>query len=237
MPVVGESQNDAMAAADLLASSAAGPHSRLKTLVADLGLGLSEVSFRDGRRQWSTIFKTLVGLAADAEPRPGLFGSLIHPEDRARVDASILAALAYPGGAFEVGFRFYRFDSGEMRGLRLVGHVFLEPSDQAGSLSILQDVTRAESPTRLRPVEGGQLRAARGLLNWSVRELAGAAHVSESTVRRLEDQTLGAGAAAATALDVRRALEKAGIVFTDLPDGSLGLMPDGAAAITGTTIP
>jgi len=226
MPVLGEKGSAVAVAADGSASGAAGANERMKTLVADLGFGLSEVNFRNGARKWSATFKAIIGLAIEAEPRAGLFGSLIHPDDRARVDTNLLAAMAYPGGAFDVGFRSFRFDTGELRHLRLVGQVFLEPTEQAGSLSILQDVTRIETASRLRPVEGGQLRAARGLLNWSVRELAAAANVSESTVRRLEDRNLGAGVAAATALDVRRALEQAGIAFADLPDGSIGLVFD-----------
>ncbi len=226
MPIVGEKGSAVAVAADGAMASAAGANERMKTLVADLGFGLSEVNFRNGGRKWSATFKAMIGLAIDAEPRAGLFGSLIHPDDRARVDTNLLAAMQYPGGSFDVGFRFFRLDTGELRSLRLVGQVFLEPSDQAGSLSILRDVTRIETTPRLRPVEGGQLRAARGLLNWSVRELAAAANVSEFTVRRLEDHNLGAGVAAATALDVRRALEQAGIAFADLPDGSIGLVLD-----------
>ena len=56
-----------------------------------------------------------------------------------------------------------------------------------------------------------QLRAARALLGWSQTDLAGAAKLSRPTVDRAE--RVGVSSDALVAL--RRALEKAGVVFVD----------------------
>ena len=42
-------------------------------------------------------------------------------------------------------------------------------------------------PDQARTITGAQLRAARGILNWSVRDLADAAKISASAIRRLEE--------------------------------------------------
>lgn len=58
-----------------------------------------------------------------------------------------------------------------------------------------------------------QMRAARGLLNWTVRDLAERAGVHRNTVSNIET---GAYAGAPETLEaIRRALEKAGVEFTN----------------------
>jgi transcriptional regulator with XRE-family HTH domain len=63
-----------------------------------------------------------------------------------------------------------------------------------------------------------QIRAGRGLLNWSARELAEAADVSLNTVQRLELGKRPIGKASVETIDkITRALESAGVVL--LSDG------------------
>lgn len=61
-------------------------------------------------------------------------------------------------------------------------------------------------------VTSAQIRAARGLLNWTVRDLADRSGVHRNTITRLETESTGVGHAAAA---VQRALEAAGVVFID----------------------
>jgi transcriptional regulator with XRE-family HTH domain len=61
-------------------------------------------------------------------------------------------------------------------------------------------------------VTSAQLRAARALLNWTVRDLAEKAGVHRNTVTRMETEATGAGHAAA---QVVRTLEAAGVEFTN----------------------
>lgn len=61
-------------------------------------------------------------------------------------------------------------------------------------------------------VTSAQIRAARGLLNWTVRDLAERAGVHRNTVTRLENDAIESGYSAAT---VQRTLEDAGVEFTN----------------------
>jgi transcriptional regulator with XRE-family HTH domain len=61
-------------------------------------------------------------------------------------------------------------------------------------------------------VTSAQLRAARALLNWTVRDLAENAKVHRNTVTRAETDATGHGHATAA---IRAALEGAGVVFLE----------------------
>lgn len=61
-------------------------------------------------------------------------------------------------------------------------------------------------------VTSAQIRAARGLLNWTVRDLADKAGVHRNTVTRAETEATGPGHAVAA---IQRALEEAGVIFVD----------------------
>lgn len=70
-------------------------------------------------------------------------------------------------------------------------------------------------------VRGIHLRAGRALLDWSMQQLAEAAGVSFSTVRRLEDEDVSASRRALQA--AISALRRHGIVFSFMDDGTLAL--------------
>jgi PAS domain S-box-containing protein len=72
-------------------------------------------------------------------------------------------------------------------------------------------------------VTPAQIRAARGMVGLSKEELAKAADVSISTLNRLEDPGSPVRPRADTVLAVRRALEKAGVVFTFEPGAKPGI--------------
>ena len=61
-------------------------------------------------------------------------------------------------------------------------------------------------------VTSAQLRAARGLLNWTVRELAEKAGVHRNTITRAEAETSRSGHAVA---QIVRTLEGSGVEFLD----------------------
>lgn len=61
-------------------------------------------------------------------------------------------------------------------------------------------------------VTSAQLRAARGLINWTVRDLAAVSGVHRNTVTRLEADTSGAGHALATIVGT---YEEFGVIFVD----------------------
>lgn len=77
-------------------------------------------------------------------------------------------------------------------------------------------------PEDVRALTPGQVRAARGYLGWSAEQLAEQAGVSFSTVRRVE--TPGErGVREQSISAIRKALERAGIGFTNGPDGRTGV--------------
>lgn len=74
---------------------------------------------------------------------------------------------------------------------------------------------------------GAQIRAARAILNWSVKEIADAAEVSVSTIRRMEEHDGVSNMRPDCIASVRRAFETAGVEFLSLPSGKPGVRPRG----------
>lgn len=131
------------------------------------------------------------GLACrEAEHFEGPWISLIAPEDRDEVWATWqeaqqagsqfmvdchLAAQGLSGSLYSIRAMPVRDASGEYREwMGICRDVGL------GGLDVM-------APEEQPQVTGPQIRAARGILNWSVRQLAEAAGVSVSTIRRLEE--------------------------------------------------
>jgi len=71
-----------------------------------------------------------------------------------------------------------------------------------------------------KSVTAAQVRAARSLLGWTVRQLAEAADVSPNTVTRAEKEGSRPGYSATT---IRRTLEAAGVVFIEENGGGAGV--------------
>ncbi len=70
-----------------------------------------------------------------------------------------------------------------------------------------------------------QVRAGRGMVNWSVRELAEAAGIAPITVKRLEAKDEALGVSADSAKAVRAALEQSGVEFVFEPGSKPGVRP------------
>jgi len=72
-------------------------------------------------------------------------------------------------------------------------------------------------------ITGGQVRAARGFLKWSVPELSRLSGVSTPTIHRLEQIDGLAPTRMNTMLDIKRAFEEAGVEFIGTPDHGPGV--------------
>jgi transcriptional regulator with XRE-family HTH domain len=72
-------------------------------------------------------------------------------------------------------------------------------------------------------ITGGQVRAARGFLKWSIADLASKSGVSVPTIQRLEQADGIPGTKAQTLVDLRAAFEEAGLEFIGTPDNGLGV--------------
>ena len=64
-------------------------------------------------------------------------------------------------------------------------------------------------------LSGGQIRAARALLRWSVEQLAREASLGRNTIKRAEAKDGKTSLTAANELAIRRAFEAAGVEFTN----------------------
>ena len=91
------------------------------------------------------------------------------------------------------------------------------------SLAIHEQSITASSGDR--HLTAAQIRAARGILNWSVRDLSSRTGLSVGVVRRLEE-TEDAGKNAADALNlIKDSLSAGGVDFFVLPSGEAGVYP------------
>lgn len=72
-------------------------------------------------------------------------------------------------------------------------------------------------------IVGSQIRAARGLLQWSTTETAGRAGVTRKTVERLEQAEGIPPSRSQTLLDLQRAFEAAGVEFVGTPEEGPGV--------------
>jgi hypothetical protein len=72
-------------------------------------------------------------------------------------------------------------------------------------------------------ITAAQIRSARAALRWSAAELSARAGVGLQTIKRFEAADGVPPSRSATLLDVRRALEAAGIEFIGTPEDSPGI--------------
>ena len=91
------------------------------------------------------------------------------------------------------------------------------------SLYIHQHRVGAGSGSKL--ITGAQIRAARGILNWSVRSLADRAGLSPGVVRRIEEHDGTTKNADDAVMLIKDALSAGGVEFFVLPEGEAGVFP------------
>jgi ribosome-binding protein aMBF1 (putative translation factor) len=84
-------------------------------------------------------------------------------------------------------------------------------------------MSQMKSSTGVRPLTGGQIRAARALLHWSAEDLAKECALGLATIRRAEGADDKISMTTANNLTVRRILELAGIEFIDENGGGPGV--------------
>ncbi len=154
---------------------------------------------------------------------------LVHPDDREHTMQAWSEALATKRD-YEVQHRVQQ-PGGDYRWmLSRAAPIMLETGavrEWVGLSSDIHDrkVWPATSEAADAVMTGAQLRAARGILNWSVRELSQAARVSSSTIRRLEEMD-GPPPGREDALPkLQEALESGGVEFLFPPLGKPGLRP------------
>ena len=159
----------------------------------------------------------------------------VHPSDRERVrgimqrlmDTNVGQVADYRVRTRSEGYKWFRSRAATVFSkdgsvIEWIG--VLEPLQQA-FIGSSQNVGGPLAGTAgLALIAGYQVRAARAILNWSVRDLAEASGVSSSTIRRIEeDKGIPENRDLSKLHNIREALETAGIEFTPAPDGKVGL--------------
>lgn len=91
------------------------------------------------------------------------------------------------------------------------------------SLSVHQDGMEANDFAAA--LTGAQIRAARGILNWSVRDLSSRTGLSVGVVRRLEESDEASKNATDQLNLIKDALSAGGVDFFTLPSGEAGVFP------------
>lgn len=209
---------------------------RLKSMVGDMAercgaafragrVGIWEIDQDNDRIWFSDAVGTLPGASS---MRLSEFRSRVSAADLALIDEALQIA-RIDGRRFEIDFSYRRPDGG-WRYLRARGSVVEGGLDRrtryAGLVMAVSDAERRERslpghavPAKHAALTGSQVRAARGALRWSVRELAEHSDVSVATINRFE-----AGSKAVTARDssvaaLERVLIASGIEFFAQEDG------------------
>ena len=72
-------------------------------------------------------------------------------------------------------------------------------------------------------ITGAQIRAARGLLRWTARDLADRSGTNRFTIQRLEQSDGIPPSRSQTLADIRRAFEDAGVEFIGSPENGSGV--------------
>src|SRR6185312_11399949 len=99
---------------------------RLRLATEAAALGVWDYSPPTGELRWDARCKALFGLTAEAEVSyDGTFLKGLHPDDRARADAAVQAALAQTGSPhFDIEYRTIGIEDGVERWIAAKGSAF-----------------------------------------------------------------------------------------------------------------
>ncbi|MDP9457325.1 MAG: SpoIIE family protein phosphatase [Actinomycetota bacterium] len=166
---------------------------RLRLATEATGLGTWDYDLVSGELQWDERCKKIFGLSPDAEVDYDAFLTMLHPEDRERVDR-VVSRVLEPGssGAFETAYRAVRPDGKEFWALAR-GRAIFEGGRAVRFVGTVLDVTERK-------------RAEEELARLLAREQA-AREEAEGPRRRLALQAR-AGTVLSASLDYEATLER-----------------------------
>jgi PAS domain S-box-containing protein len=105
---------------------------RLALATGQIGLWVWDSSNVANAGDWSDRLKEIFGLPLEAEVTHELFLSCVHPEDRERVNAGVMAALAGErNGEYAAEYRAIRADDGSHRYVTARGQAFFDEVGRA----------------------------------------------------------------------------------------------------------
>jgi PAS domain S-box-containing protein len=149
---------------------------RLRQAVRATGIGIWDVHPMRGQRIWSEEFYAIMGMDPGQEADTDVFSSLIHPEDRERVERLYAEAYAAPEkGRYSAEFRVRRASDGAERWVRTEGLISYDSDGQpvrgTGALLDITERRLIESELEARVAERtGELAAANRQLTAQIAE-------------------------------------------------------------------
>lgn len=181
----------------------------------------------DGHYLPSTSWCALTGQTPQ-EWQAGGWSAAIHPDDRAQAAAAWANAVRRVE-SYEANYRL-RCADGLFRWVSARAVPILNPDHSVREwIGLVIDMTSSASVMSqpngipLEEISGPLIRSARAMLNWSIPDLAAAAEVSGSSIKRFEESDGGA-LRPRTRTAIRLALEGAGITFVSRQPGEVGLV-------------
>ncbi len=191
-------------------------HGRRAALLEAIS-ALTWIADRSGHSIDHSAWCALTGMAPEHCSGNGWLDA-VHPNDRDRVRAAYRSAIA-TASVYNIDYRILKAD-GQYGWFNARSTPVRDPSGavrewQGIILPIDEEhrpVVGETSGDEVLTLTGAQIRGARGLLDWSLAQLASVSGVSVSTIKRMEDG--GEGTTRATKSDaVRRALQSGGVSF------------------------
>jgi len=149
---------------------------------------------------------------------------IVHSDDRERIVRAREEA-GREKRSYDVVHRIRQADGG-FKWKRSTGLPLLDDGGKIKEwLGISVDLERGTGRVGNQRITGAQIRAARGLLRWSVTDLAEVAGTSRATIRRLEEMDGSASHDEAALISIETALAKAGVEFFFSETGKPGVRP------------
>jgi PAS domain S-box-containing protein len=194
------------------------------------------IAMPDGRVADMPEWRELTGQTLE-EVRGWGWLCAVHPADRERVREALLSQCD-SSSPREIEYRIrsrsghYRLIKSRTTPVRRADGVIAEWIGTCTQTSEIASWPKDEAPDGAFVTEeaetttGYQVRAARAILRWSVRDLAQNSGVSASTIRRIEEADIGLGDFDRRTLrQIRATLEEAGVRFGPVLGGKCGVGP------------
>ena len=199
---------------------------RYKALIKATG-GIVWIAKSDGRVHEVLNMQSVVNGAEAEIPDATGWADLVHPDDRERTMTAWKCAVTQKR-TFEVVHRI-RHPDGTYTWRRSQGEPILDDKGNVKewlglNVDVEQRTANASRP-QLNRITGAQIRAARGLLKWSVMDLAEQSGVSRATIRRLEEIDGPPPQQARALMLIESALSRAGIDLLFPEVGKPGIRP------------
>jgi PAS domain S-box-containing protein len=127
------------------------------------GVGTWDADLETGITSWSRNMRRISGVDADVEITHEFFLHLVHPDDRAGLEAALDAALE-DGGHFEFEYRLVRLNDGEVRWMLARGDPVTGPAGHSiRFVGVAVDITERRNAEEHRSKLEQQLRQAHKL--------------------------------------------------------------------------